>query len=122
MYKPITGIPGVIGMLQIHGNGFYTPSDEVLLKFIKPKANCIVDLQEVTYPFELVLIGYQSDDKQCFKEFIVAHNANQVRYLYNNVVKYAAIIPKSCLNDIGLELCYDHIMTYDQSSEFNKIL
>ncbi len=121
MYKSISGVPGIVGMVQIHGNGFYTPSNELLTQFIIPGSNCMVDLQNVTYPFELILIGFHSTDRQCFKEFVVTHNDNQVRYLYNSVIKYCAIIPKSCLNEAGLNLDDDHIMPRDATNTFDTV-
>lgn len=68
MYKSISGVRGILGMVQIHGNGFYTPSTELLTQYVIPRSNCMVDLKNVTYPIELVLIGYYEHNKlPCIK-------------------------------------------------------
>lgn len=121
MFTSISGVPGIIGMCQINGNGFYKPSNEMLSKYIIPGSNCIVDLENVSYPFELVLIGYQDEDEMCFKECVTAYNANQMRYLYNNISRYAASLPKSCTNKDGLNLRDDLIIPYDRRQILEEI-
>jgi hypothetical protein len=112
---------GIIGIVSINGNGFYCPTTEQLETYIINESNCFVDLQNTEYPLSVTLIGFQQNDNTYFKQVFIAHNKNQVKYIYKNFTKYAAVIPTVCLNKVGLSLPEDYIINVYKIDQYKNI-
>jgi len=45
--------PGIVGIIHVHGNGFYCPDNVSAFQFVLD-ANCAVDAQKAIYPLSKI--------------------------------------------------------------------
>lgn len=109
MYRQTQNLPGIIGVLQINGNGFYPVSNIDLENFVNTK-ECRINVQTVEYPVEIVLIAQQEPSYDIYKQNIIIKNIPQIRYAYQTFSRYAIIVPASCLNESGLNIPNNQIV------------
>jgi hypothetical protein len=108
-------------------NGYIKPTVDELQKYIEGpiivrNIQHSFDIENVEYPINLTLIGYQVDYKMCYKQDFVVKNNNQFKHVYSFFARYGEIVPGTSLNKKGIFLRKDYIITQPMIDDYSELL
>lgn len=109
--------PGIIGVLTVHANDFYPPTQEDCKKVLDHK-NYVPKV--VSFPMDLVVLSEKRAEGRLYKQYITVKNRAQYDALVETVTQHGSMAPSDMLRP-DADVSEGTILSDDRIQEISEM-